>query len=177
MAIITTEALDPSVAVEGPEPHDHRVIHVLVADDHPDVRASLAQLLDQSPDIEVVAACADGDEVLVAARATRTDVALLDLSMPRRSGLEAAGDLREALPEIRIVIVTGTVDAAAVLRAYQLGAAGYVLKSEDPPDALIELVRVVAAGGSAWGSAALTVLRAAGAIESPEPESGDWLGT
>jgi DNA-binding NarL/FixJ family response regulator len=174
VVIIGAEASQRSVAFTSAQPHDHRVIRVLVADDHPDVRTSLAQLLDQSPDIEVVAACTDGDEVLPAARATGADVALLDLSMPRRTGLEAAGDLREALPGVRIVIVTGTLDAAAVLQCHQIGVAGYLLKGEDPPDALVDRVRTVAAGGSAWGPAALAVLRATGAIEGPDPADGDW---
>ena len=177
MVVIEADASQWSVASTSPQPHDHRVIRVLVADDHPDVRTSLVQLLDQNPDIEVVAACTDGDEVLPAALTADADVALLDLSMPRRSGLEAAGDLRQALPGMRIVIVTGTLDAAAVLRCHEIGAAGYLLKSEDPPEALVDRVRTVAGGGSAWGPAALTVLRAGGAIPSPEPDDDDWPAT
>jgi two-component system response regulator DesR len=177
VVVIGAEALQRSVASESPQHHDHRVIRVLVADDHPDVRTSLVQLLDQNPDIEVVAACTDGDEVLPAALATGADVALLDLSMPRRTGLEAAGDLREALPGVRIVIVTGTLDAAAVLRCHEIGAAGYLLKGEDAPEALVDRVRTVAAGGSAWGPAALAVLRATGVIEGPDPADGDWRDT
>jgi two-component system response regulator DesR len=177
VVIIGAEASQRSVAFPSAQPHDHRVIRVLVADDHPDVRTSLAQLLDQSPDIEVVATCTDGDEVLPAALATGADVALLDLSMPRRSGLQAAGDLREALPRVRIVIVTGTLDAAAVLRCHEIGVAGYVLKGEDAPEALVDRVRTVAVGGSAWGPAAISVLRAVGAIDDPDPADGGWPAT
>jgi DNA-binding NarL/FixJ family response regulator len=174
VVIIGAEASLRSMALASPRPHDHRVIRVLVADDHPDVRTSLVELLGQSPDIEVVAACTDGDEVLQAALTTGADVALLDLSMPRRSGLEAAGDLRGALPRVRIVIVTGTLDAAAVLRCHEIGVAGYLLKGEDAPDALVDRVRTVAAGGSAWGPAALSVLQATGVVERPDPEDGYW---
>ena len=136
------------------------MISVLVADDHEDVRVSLVQLLEQSPDLHVVAACTDGDEVLPEAERTHPDVALLDLSMPRRDGLAAARDLHRALPQVRVVILTGSVDPAAVQEAYKLGAVGYLLKSEDP-DALAGFIVAVAAGGTAWDPAAGRVLELA----------------
>lgn len=142
------------------------MIRVLVADDRDDVRISLTQLLDQNPDISVVAGCSDGDEVLAAARRTRPDVALLDLSMPRLGGLAAARQLREALPAVRVVILTGAVDAVAVREAHELGAVGYLLKSEDP-DALAGHVCSVAGGGAAWDPGAVTVLHAAGLTITP----------
>jgi DNA-binding NarL/FixJ family response regulator len=91
--------------------------------------------------------------------------------MPRRSGLEAARDLRAALPSVRIVILTGAIDATAVREAYEIGAVGYLLKSEDP-DALADHVRSVSRGGTAWDPAALTVLHAAGATVR-NVENGD----
>lgn len=149
------------------------MIRVLVADDHENVRTSLTVLLDQSEDVRVVSACADGDEVREAARRTHPDVALLDLSMPRMGGLAAARDLREAMPDVRIVVLTGSVDPAAVRAAHDLGAVGYLLKSEDP-DALVDHVRAVAGGGTAWDPAAISVLRAAGISDPPgDPGDGD----
>jgi DNA-binding NarL/FixJ family response regulator len=168
---ITEGAQHRSVADLCWRADDHRVIRVLVAEDRADVRAFLTQLLDQSPDIDVVSDCADGDEVLPAAMRSGADVALLDLSMPRRSGLEAAKDLRAALPSVRVVILTGAIDAAAVCEAYEIGAVGYLLKSEDP-DALADHVRSVAQGGTAWDPAALTVLHAAG-VTLRDVENGD----
>lgn len=152
---------DRQVADQRPRVHDHDVIRVLVADDRDDVRISLTQLLDQSPDISVVSGCADGDEVLAAARRTRPDVALLDLSMPRLRGLAAARELRAAMPTVRVVILTGAVDAVAVCEAHALGAVGYLLKSEDP-DALAGHVRSVCRDGTAWDAGAVTVLHGAG---------------
>jgi DNA-binding NarL/FixJ family response regulator len=158
--VTTLPRVEP-VALSPSGAQDHDVIRVLVADDRADVRSSLTQLLDQSPDIQVVAGCTDGDEVLSAAQRTRPDVALLDLAMERQGGLEAARDLRAALPAVRIVILTGTMDAGAVLEAHALGAVGHLLKGEDP-DALAGHVRSVAGGGTAWSPAAVTVLRSAG---------------
>ncbi len=142
------------------------MIRVLVADDHENVRTSLTVLLDQSDDVRVVSACADGDEVVEAARRTHPDVALLDLSMPRMGGLAAARELRQAMPDVRIVVLTGSVDPAAVRTAHDLGVIGYLLKSEDP-DALVDHVRGVCGGGTAWDPAAISVLRAAGVIDLP----------
>jgi two-component system response regulator DesR len=129
------------------------VIRVLVADDHAFVRGALCHRLSQDADIEVVAACADGDEVLAAALRTHPDVAVLDLTMARVGGLEATGQLGRALPAVRVLVLTARLDPAAVRTAYELGAAGYVLKDGDP-DALTGYVRRVAAGGSAWTGAA-----------------------
>lgn len=165
---VSTDSRDRQGTEQRPSAHGHDVCRVLVADDRDDVRTSLIQLLDQSPDIQVVAGCSDGDEVLAAAQRTRPHVALLDLSMPRRGGLAAAADLRAVLPAVRIIILTGAVDAPAVREAHELGAVGYLLKSEDP-DALAGHVRSVCRDGTAWDPGAETVLRAADLAGGREP--------
>ena len=129
------------------------MVTVLVADDHAFVRDALCQRLAEDAHVEVVAICADGDEVLAAALRTRPDVAVLDLTMTRVGGLEATRQLRSALPEVRVIVLTALLDADAVRTAYRLGASGYVLKDGDP-DALPGYVRRVAAGGTAWTGAA-----------------------
>jgi DNA-binding NarL/FixJ family response regulator len=126
------------------------VITVLIADDHSFVRRSLHDLLDATGDITVVAECADGSEVLAAAQAARPDVVLMDLVMPRRTGLQAARDLRDAGVLSRVVMLTGSLSASAVREARALGAAGFLLKG-DNPEHLAQRVREVAGGGSAWG--------------------------
>src|SRR5580700_6967247 len=83
-----------------------RVIRVLLAEDQTMVRTALASLLNLEPDIEVVAQVSRGDEVVAAADASVPDVALLDIEMPGSTGLDAADDLRRALPDCRIVILT-----------------------------------------------------------------------
>jgi DNA-binding NarL/FixJ family response regulator len=128
------------------------VIRVLVADDHPFVRATIVDLLDTSGDFTVVAVCQDGDEVVAAALRTSPDVVLLDLQMPRVTGLEAARALLAVRPEARVVLLTGSPSSASAEQARALGVAGYVLK-DGAPGELVEHLRTVAAGGTAWGTA------------------------
>ena len=125
------------------------MIRVLLADDNVFVRSALVDLLSTGGDIEVVAECADGDEVVPAAEHTRPDVVILDLAMARVGGLEAARRLLAVQPEARIVILTATLSAAAVREAHDLGVVGYLLKDAEP-DELPGHVRTVAAGGTAW---------------------------
>ena len=125
------------------------MIRVLLADDNAFVRSALADLLTSSGDIEVVAECADGDEVVAAAQRSRPDVVILDLAMARMGGLEAAEQLLAVQPDARIVVLTGTLSATAVRTARELGLVGYLLK-DAVPDELPEHVRAVAAGGTAW---------------------------
>jgi DNA-binding NarL/FixJ family response regulator len=125
------------------------VIRVLLADDNVYVRSALVDLLSAGGDIDVVAECADGDEVVSAAEDARPDVVILDLSMVRVGGLAAARRLLAAQPDARIVILTATLSAAAVREAHDLGVVGYLLKDVEP-DELPRHVRTVAAGGTAW---------------------------
>lgn len=129
------------------------MITVLVADDHALVRDGLVELFDASGDLTVVAQCEDGAEVLDAARRTRPDVVLLDLAMPRVTGLEAARELLAVDPDSRVVLLTGSLTPALVREARDIGVVGYLLKSEDPR-ALPGHLRAVAAGGTAWSDAA-----------------------
>ena len=127
-----------------------KVIRVLIADDNAFVRQSLVELFTAGGDMQVVAACTDGDEVVSAAEETRPDVVLLDLTMTRVGGLEAARRLLAVRPDARIVFLTATSSAAAVREAREIGAVGFVLKDVDP-EALCHAIRRVAAGGTAWG--------------------------
>ena len=131
------------------------MITVLIADDHPFVRAALVALFAATDDIEVVAECSDGSEVLAAAQRTRPQVVLLDLVMPGATGLEAARELQEAGLPCRVVMLTGSYGAASVREARAQGVVGYLLKGDDP-GALPDHVRTVAAGGTAWSEAAAT---------------------
>jgi DNA-binding NarL/FixJ family response regulator len=125
------------------------MIRVLLADDNAFVRSALTDLLTSSGDIEVVAECADGDEVVAAAQRSRPDVVILDLAMARMGGLEAAERLLAVQPDARIVVLTGTLSTTAVRAARDLGVVGYLLK-DAVPEELPEHVRTVAAGGTAW---------------------------
>jgi DNA-binding NarL/FixJ family response regulator len=129
------------------------VIRVLLADDNPWVRESLAAVLAASGRIDVVAQCVDGTEVDTAVARTRPDVVMLDLAMPVVGGLEAARRLLARRPGTRIVLLTGSLSPAAVAEARRMGVCGYLLKEQDAEN-LVAALLTVAAGGSAWTPAA-----------------------
>jgi len=120
-------------------------IQVLVADDHPVVRAGLVSLLTTGPDIEVVATACDGAEAVELTAAHRPDVVLMDLSMPRMCGAEATRAIMAAGSRARIVILTAFSDRSRVGAALDAGAVGYLLKDAEPR-ALIGAVRAAATG-------------------------------
>ena len=121
------------------------VIRVLLADDQALVRGAMGALLDLEPDIEVVAQAGRGDEVAAAARESGADVCLLDIQMPGVDGVEAARQVRDQLPEVRVVMVT-TFDRPGYLRrALDAGAVGFVVKTT-PAARLAEAVRRAHAG-------------------------------
>ncbi|GLX04412.1 MULTISPECIES: response regulator transcription factor [Microbispora] len=121
------------------------MIRVLLADDQALVRGALAAMLALEPDIEVVAQVGSGEEVVEAARRSRPDVALLDVQMPGRDGLEVTADLRAALPSCRVVICTTFGRPGYFARAMENGASGFVVK-DAPPEHLVDTVRRVHAG-------------------------------
>lgn len=121
------------------------MIRVLIAEDQGMVRGALASLLELEPDIDVVAQVGRGDEVVSSALSARPDVALLDIEMPGASGLEAAGALREQLPDCRVLILTTFGRPGYVRRAMAGGAAGFLLK-DAPAGDLARAVRRAAAG-------------------------------
>lgn len=133
------------------------MIEVLVADDHAGFRAAVIDLLTTSGDATVVAECADGTEVLPAYRRAHPDVVLLDMAMPRATGLEAAQAVLTADPLARVLMLTGDASADGVRAARRIGVAGYVLKDDDPA-LLPSHVRTVSQGGTAWSPAVRTYL-------------------
>ncbi|KIF68129.1 MerR family transcriptional regulator [Streptomyces sp. AcH 505] len=122
-----------------------RMIKVLLAEDQSMVREALAALLGLEPDIEVVAQVARGDEVLAAARAAEVDVALLDIEMPGMTGIEAAGELRDALPGVKVIVLTTFGRPGYLRRAMESGADAFLVK-DAPAAQLAEAVRKVLAG-------------------------------
>ncbi|MFD9501947.1 response regulator [Streptomyces sp. NPDC060035] len=121
------------------------MIRLLLAEDQSMVREALAALLGLEPDIEVVAQVARGDEVLDAAREHCVDVALLDIEMPGRTGIEAAAELHRELPGVRIVVVTTFGRPGYLRRAMEAGADAFLVK-DAPASQLAAAVRKVLAG-------------------------------
>jgi two-component system response regulator DesR len=123
------------------------VIRVLLAEDQGMMRGALAVLLGLEPDLEVVAEVPSGTEIVPAALATRPDVALLDIELPGRSGLDAAAELARELPGCAVVMVTTFARPGYVQRAMAAGARGFLVK-DGAAEELAQAVREVAAGGT-----------------------------
>ena len=123
------------------------MIRVLLADDHSLVRDGLGRLLASVPDIEVVAAAADGREAIRLAQEHRPDVILMDLRMPGMDGSEATRRLLEEDHATQVVILTSFSERDEILSALDAGAIGYLLKDAEP-DEVIRGVRAAAHGES-----------------------------
>ncbi|WP_406285975.1 response regulator [Embleya sp. NBC_00896] len=121
------------------------MINVLLAEDQAMVREALAALLGLEDDIRVVAQVARGDEVVEAVRAGGADVALLDIEMPGQDGLSAAVDLRRAVPDCRIVVLTTFGRPGYLRRAMELGADAFLVK-DAPAAQLADALRRVLRG-------------------------------
>ncbi|ARX83122.1 MULTISPECIES: response regulator transcription factor [Streptomyces] len=121
------------------------MIRVLLAEDQGMMRGALALLLGMEEDIEVVAQVAAGDDIVHTALTSRPDVALLDIELPGRSGLDAAADLREECPDCRVLILTTFGRPGYLRRAMDAGAAGFLVK-DGPVEELAEAIRAVLRG-------------------------------
>ena len=118
---------------------------VLLADDHPVVRRGLRDVLDAEPDFEVVAEAADGASAVARALENDVELAILDVTMPRLTGLQAAAELAQRRPDLRVLVLSMHDDEEYFFQALQAGASGYVLKSVVDRD-LIEACRMTMRG-------------------------------
>ena len=123
------------------------VTRILVADDHPIVRSGLRKVLDAQPDLEVVAEAEDGAEAIKKALAGDVDLAILDVSMPRTTGIQAAEELRKRKPELRLLMLSMYDSEQFLFQSLKAGASGYVLKS-DADHHIVEAVRRTMRGQS-----------------------------
>ncbi|MBF4460208.1 response regulator transcription factor [Pseudoclavibacter sp. VKM Ac-2867] len=148
------------------------MIRILVADDHPIVRAGLVGIFEDEPDIEVVAEAANGADAVARATATTPAVVVMDLRMPGTDGVSATRQILAALPETRILVVTTYDSDDAIIGAIEAGASGYLLKTASGA-VLVEAVRRVAAGELALAPSVTAKLvaqtRAAGAAATDGP--------
>jgi DNA-binding NarL/FixJ family response regulator len=123
-------------------------IRVLLADDHAVVRAGICQFLEQADDIRVIAEANDGQEAMELIEHHQPDVAVLDIQMPKASGIEVTRWVREHHREVGILILTAYDDDPYVMAVLQAGANGYVLKTASPKE-IVRAVKDVHAGNSA----------------------------
>ena len=122
-------------------------IRILLADDHPVVREGLRSCLADCRLVKCVGEAADGIETVAKARALRPDLVLMDINLPRLSGLEATEQLRQEAPEVRVLALTAHKTSEYVHRMVAAGARGYILK-DSSPDELIKAIETVHAGGT-----------------------------
>jgi DNA-binding NarL/FixJ family response regulator len=130
---------------------------ILLADDHEVVRSGLRMVLDEVPDLEVVAEAGDGAEAVKTALAEGVDLAVLDVSMPRMTGLQAAAELSRREPKMRVLMLSMHDDERYFFEALKAGASGYVLKTAANRD-LIEACRAAMRGEPFLYPAAVTAL-------------------
>jgi DNA-binding NarL/FixJ family response regulator len=118
---------------------------VLIADDHPIVLKGLRTVLDSQPDLKVVAEATDGEEAVERALSEDIHLAILDISMPRKTGLQAARDITQRRPEVRVLMLSMHDNEEYLFEAIRVGASGYVLKSAVDRD-LVEACRAAMRG-------------------------------
>jgi two-component system invasion response regulator UvrY len=122
------------------------VIRVLLADDHGIVRAGLRRLIEESGDIRVIAEASDGQEAIRLIHSSLPDVAVVDISMPGMDGLEVIDQIHNRHPKLPVLVLTMHEEEQYVIRALNVGAAGYVTK-RSAPEKLVEAIRKVHGGG------------------------------
>jgi DNA-binding NarL/FixJ family response regulator len=154
-------------------------IRIVVADDHPVVRGGLVAMLRTIAGLDVVGEASDGDAAVHAVLEHRPDVILMDVRMPGKDGIEATRQIRELVPECRVLMVTMFDDDATVFTAMQAGAQGYLLKDAEQDD-IVRAVHGVVAGEAIFGPGVAARVLAyfsdsprAVAAENPFPELTD----
>ena len=133
------------------------VTRILIADDHAIVRSGLKKVLDAKADLEVVAEAEDGADAVEKALKEDVHVAVLDVSMPRMTGIQAAAELHKRKPELRIVMLSMHDSEQFLFEALKAGASGYVLKSGADTD-IVDACRAAMRGDSFLYPSAVTTL-------------------
>ena len=120
---------------------------VAIVEDDARLRAQLVQILEDIDDIECVIVCASAEEALEKIPSKNPDVVLMDIKLPRMSGIQCVAELKRILPEVQVIMVTVYEDSDRIFKALKAGASGYLVKS-GPPEQLIAAIRDVFAGGA-----------------------------
>jgi DNA-binding NarL/FixJ family response regulator len=127
-------------------PERSNQLHVLLADDHVTVRHGLKLLIDEQPDMKVVAEASDGAVAVQRALELKPDVVVMDISMPGMNGLVATRSIKEQQPDMAVITLTRHGDDAYLQELLRAGVSGYVLKQSAPTE-LLQAIRVAAQGG------------------------------
>jgi len=143
------------------------MIRILLADDHVLFRAGTRRILEEQPDLTVVAEGSSGIEAIALARENAPDVAILDIGMKSLNGLEAAGQILAHLPKTAILILSMHCDERYVSGAVRVGALGFLLK-DSVEQGLIEAVRKVHAGSAFFSPAVANILKKRSALDFTE---------
>jgi len=133
------------------------VTRILIADDHSIVRSGLKKVLDAKPDMEVVAEAEDGAEAVEKALKEDVHLVILDVSMPRKTGIQAAAALHKRKPELRVLMLSMHDSEQFLFEALKAGASGYVLKSGADTD-IVDAVRAAMRGDSYLYPSAVTAI-------------------
>jgi DNA-binding NarL/FixJ family response regulator len=120
-------------------------IRVFSVDDHPLLREGIAAIINNQPDMTVIAQSANGQDAIRQFKVHHPDITLMDLRLPDMSGIDVMASIRAEFPEARIIILTTFEGDVEIKRALEAGARGYMLKSM-PPKELVEVIRQVHAG-------------------------------
>ena len=134
-------------------------IRVILVDDHPALRMGLRIVLEQAPDVQVVAEAGTGEEALALIHALQPDVAVLDCQLPGLSGAQVAAEIRRLRLSTRVLALSAYTDDAVIQGMVQAGALGYLLK-EEAPAAIVDAVRAAARGEGRWSAAVASRLAA-----------------
>ena len=157
-------------------------IRILIAHDHPVVLRGLRIVLNAQPDLEVVAEATDGERAVERTLADHPDLAILDISMPRMTGLQAAREITRRRPEVRVLILSMHDNEQYLFEAIKAGASGYVLKTAVDRD-LVEACRAAMRGEPFLYPGAVRALDARlprtgpgrrGAARAPDPAKRRW---
>jgi DNA-binding NarL/FixJ family response regulator len=133
------------------------VTRILIADDHAIVRSGLKKVLDAKPDMEVVAEAEDGQEAIEKALKEDVHLVILDVSMPRKTGIQAAAELHKRKPDLRVLMLSMHDSEQFLFEALKAGASGYVLKSGADTD-IVDAVRAAMRGDSYLYPSAVTAI-------------------
>jgi DNA-binding NarL/FixJ family response regulator len=122
-------------------------VRVALVEDNPQLRKSLAALLNSTGDLACIDACADGEQALRQLPSVAPAIVLMDIHLPGMNGIECMARLAQLLPQVRIVMLTAFESSDEIFKSLAAGAHGYLLKST-APEQLLDSIREVAAGGS-----------------------------